>query len=320
MDSAVYWSSAYFNEAAIRSEWQSHPKSLERLSQIQGGGFREDWFAQNYLCGNKVRRAASIGAGRAETEVQMILKGYVEHFDLFDISPDGIQFAQQQLTSAGLGEHVTCHVVAPGVPVLQQNSYDLVMFVASLHHMPELPKTLTSATDALTRNGLLWCVNEYVGPDRFGYPKEHVEIASKIHRSLPVHLRKHGYNFIELPTPEQVAAADPSEAPNSSKILPTMRAMFPHLEVKELYGALAFIMFWGLNHNALYETDEGMTLVSTILAMDQVLTETGVLPSYFAHMVARKPTGSQRLASSLGIDPAGKLFHAASKFRRAVGL
>lgn len=297
MNSATFWSAAYFDTNAIRSEWQSHPMSLERLHRLQGGDFREDWFFKRYQNSTPIERAASVGAGRAETEVQMILKGHVRYFDLYDISPDGIYSAKATLEQHGLADRVTCHVVQPGVPVLPRSKYDLVMFVASLHHMPELPKTLVAAVDGLRENGHLWCVNEYIGPDRFNYPAHHVDVAARVHSRLPAEFRKHQLDFIELPTPEEVAAADPSEAPTSSKILPTMRAMFPKMEVKDLYGAFAFIIFWGLQHDALYDTEEGRVLVQHLLEIDEVLGESGFLPSYFAHLVVKKPRNFSRLST-----------------------
>ncbi|NSY71875.1 class I SAM-dependent methyltransferase [Agrobacterium tumefaciens] len=297
MDSASYWSAAYFDTSAIRSEWQAHPMSLARLYRLQGGDAREDWFFKKYLLSQPVERAASVGAGRAETEVQMILKGHVQHFDLYDISPDGIDSAKATLEKYGLGDRITCHVVTPGVPTLPKSQYDLVLFVASLHHMPELPKTLISAVNGLRVGGHLWCVNEYVGPDRFYYPVHHVEIAARVHSRLPAEFRKHQLDFIELPTPEQVATADPSEAPTSSQILPTMRAMFPSVDVKELYGAFAFIIFWGLQHDALYDTEEGRVLVRHLLEIDEVLAESRFMPSYFAHIVVRRPKNFSSLSA-----------------------
>ncbi|MBF3727189.1 methyltransferase, partial [Burkholderia pseudomallei] len=68
----------------------------------------------------------------------------------------------------------------------------------------------------------------------------------------------------------------------------TMRDMFPALEIMPLYGAFAFMVFWGLNHDALYETPEGTELTRFILGMDKALTDAGILPTYFAHIIARK--------------------------------
>ena len=297
MSSSSYWSANYFDVSAIRSEWQAHPMSLARLYRLQGGDAREDWFAKKYLRSQPVAGAASIGAGRAETEVQMILKGYVHHFDLFDISPEGINSARASLEQVGLGDRVTCHVVEPGVPTLPSLEYDLVMFVASLHHMPDLPRTVVSAVDGLKEGGHLWCVNEYVGPDRFNYPAHHVDIAKRVHSRLPAEFRKHKLDYIELPTPEQVSAADPSEAPASSKIVSTIHAMFPEMEMKELYGAFAFIIFWGLQHDALYDTEEGRTLVRYLLEIDEVLGENKFLPSYFVHIVVKRRTSFSRISS-----------------------
>jgi hypothetical protein len=69
--------------------------------------------------------------------------------------------------------------------------------------------------------------------------------------------------------------------------------LFSEVEITDLYGSFAFMLFWGLNHDALYETPEGAELVELILAMDQGLVECGTLPGYFAHLVARKTAATR---------------------------
>jgi hypothetical protein len=170
---------------------------------------------------------------------------------------------------------------------------------------------------------MIWCANEYIGPDRFDYPEEHAAISKTFYRHLPAPLRNKWHEELPRPTPEEVAAVDPTEAPVSSTIEPTMRRMFPDFEMLPLYGSFAFVIFWGLNHDALYETHEGAELVRFILAMDKTVGDSGLLPSYFAHIVVRKPTRWQELAMRLGLDPHGRLTKRAErlehKWERFVG-
>ncbi|MCS6468319.1 hypothetical protein NX865_30775 [Burkholderia thailandensis] len=92
-----------------------------------------------------------------------------------------------------------------------------------------------------------------------------------------------------------------------------MHRMFPALEIMPLYGAFAFMVFWGLNHDALYETPEGTELTRFILGMDRALTDAGILPTYFAHIVAQKNSDWPQRASRLGIDPDGPLYNCARR-------
>lgn len=287
-----YWSKHYFDEDYHRREWQAHPCAIERLWALQGGVARDDWFFRNHMNSTPVERAVSIGAGSAETEVEMLSKGYVGHFDLYDISPTGIEHAKQVATDRGFGDRITCHVVEPGVPQLLEQTYDLVMFVASLHHMPELDRTIQNVLRSMNDGAKFWAANEYIGPDRFAYPKEHRDIAVSFHAQLPLHLKLYGIESLEdcLPSAEDVAKADPSESPTSSMIVSTMKKYFPSLEVTPLYGSFAFVLFWGLEYDRLYDSDEGIRLVENVMRIDKAVVDSGMLPTYFAHLVAKAPS------------------------------
>jgi SAM-dependent methyltransferase len=304
---AAHWGEHYFSQSFNRQEWQAHPLSIQRQYELQGHQMREGWFATRYLHGRPARRAASFGAGRAETEIAMLEIGAVEHFDLYDVSPVGIEYAKECASKKGFGDRVTCHVGPVMEAHIPEGTYDLAMFVASLHHMEPLADTLRFANRVIKDDGFIWCANEYIGPDRFNYPERHAAIAKCFFHELPATLRSKWHEHLPLPTPQEVASVDPTEAPCSSLIEPTMRRMFPRLEMTPLYGGFAFIVFWGLNHDALYETPEGAELVRFILCMDKALGDSGVLPSYFAHIVARKTTRWQERAIQLGIDPQGAL-------------
>lgn len=285
---STYWENAYFDDAFNRSEWQAHPLSLKRLWSIQGEQSREDWFYSKYIRTGTIKHAVSIGAGRAETEIEMLRKGYVDHFILVDIAAAGINHAKERATQLGFGDRVTCKLIEPGVSALTEGTYDLVMHVASLHHMDDIGEAIAAALNGLKPGGFLWCANEYVGPNRFGYPKEHVNIVERYYSLLPLDMCKHQVQKLVLPTPEEVAAADPSEAPRSEEIVDTFARLAPDFEMTALYGSFAFIIFWGLEHNSLYETEEGRRLMVEILRIDQALVEANVLPTYFAHLVAHK--------------------------------
>jgi SAM-dependent methyltransferase len=312
---ASYWGAHYFEQTAIRAEWQSHPLALERLVALLGGRLREDWFAESYLSAGPAKRALGVGVGRAETELELLRKGHVEHFDLYDVSPVGLEFAKQCAEKLGLGDRVRCFVGDIQTANLPEGNYDLVTFMASLHHIAALKPTLRAVNRTLRPGGILWAGNEYIGPDRFNYPATHLSPARGLFLELPAHLKKNWSPVLPLPTPDEVAAADPSESPCSSQIVPTMQRIFPRLEIKPLYGSFAFMIFWGLNHDALYETPEGTELVRFILAMDKALVDGGMLPHYFAHLVAWKATPLQAKVIRLGIPAGGPMFHALQRLR-----
>lgn len=310
---AEYWGAKYLDPSFHRAEWQAHPHSLARLAAIQGGVDRDVWFAQNYLKGTPARRALGIGSGTAQTELSMIERGYVEHFDLFDVSPIGIEHAKATAEKAGYGHRVTTHCTDFAAAKIEPGSYDLVVFVASLHHMSDIEGALRAANAALKPNGWLWGANEYVGPDRFNFPEAHVRYVRHFFRSIPRRFRK--LDDLMFPTPEEVAAADPSESIHSSQIISTMRRLFPYLDILDLYGSFAFIIFWGINPDAIYESEEGADIVNMILGLDRGMVECGILPGYFAHLVAHKTTPLQERFIRAGLHPNGIPYRALRRIR-----
>ena len=270
-----------------RQEWQAHPLAIERQYIIQGNQMREAWFVKNYLK-QPVKRAIGIGVGRAETEIALLESGAVEHYDLFDVSPVGLDYAMSCAQEKGFAHRVTAHCMPISDTKLSPNTYDLATFVASLHHMTDLEDVLREVNSSLTEVGIIWAANEYIGPDRFNYPAEDAALARCFFQELPAALRNRWHASLPGPTPEEVETVDPTESPCSSKIVETMQRLFPGVEVTSLYGAFAFILFWGLDHDTLYDTPQGNELVRFVLAMDRALEKAKILPPYFAHLVAWK--------------------------------
>ena len=84
---------------------------------------------------------------------------------------------------------------------------------------------------------------------------------------------------------------DPTEAVHSADILPTMREIWPDLEVYGQYGSLLFMLMWGLNYNAIYEDPKCFGLFGELVKLETMLVDRGALPHYFVNAIARKPKG-----------------------------
>lgn len=132
---------------------------------------------------------------------------------------------------------------------------------------------------------------EYVGPNRFAFPPDHVDLARQIYRTLDPALRC-GLADLPVPDPLAVAAADPTESIRSQEIIGACRRVFPATQVISEDVCLTLILWYGLNHNSLYETDAGRDLVRWVLQIDQSLVQAGRLPTYHAEIVSRKLTNA----------------------------
>lgn len=297
---AEYWNQRHFDPAFLRGEWSFHPYAKQRLHGLLGQvASREEWFHNRFIRGRTGLRALGIGVGRAASELALLAMGGIERYELFDVSPVALADGQREAERLGVADRAVFRNLDITGTALPDGAYDVITFIASLHHMVELEAVLRKCERALAPGGVLWAA-EYIGPDHFQYPPEHTDLARRLFRMLHPEVRRAGEPELKFPSREEVIANDPTESPHSSQIVETMRGIWPDAEVIGTYGTLAFIIMWTLDHDALYDTESGREAFRTLLDIDTAMIDAGLLPHYFAYLIARKPQrGGARAAGGV---------------------
>jgi SAM-dependent methyltransferase len=290
---AEYWDEQHDAGTFLRAEWSRHPLALARLQRILGAATREEWFARTYLAGRSARRGLGIGVGPARSELRLLASGAVERYDLYDVSPGSLASAREQAERLGLMDRVRIFCADIHTVSLPPETYDVVTFIASLHHIERLDDVLRACYAALAPGGILWAA-EYIGPDRFAYPDADTAFAKRLYRVLDPGVKKAWEPELRFPTPEEVAAADPTESVHSSEIVSAMRRVFARTEVIPTYGTLSFILSWCLDPDAIHDTEKGRDAFQTILDIDTAMLDAGQLPHYFAYLIGHKPAAPPR--------------------------
>jgi SAM-dependent methyltransferase len=264
-----------------RSEWQGHPAYRERRARSLHGRLDHEWLIAKFP--NPIERALGAGCGIAEFELKVLASGAVDHFDLFDVSAGSLEIARRSAEHLGLSDRITIH---HGDMFSASGNYGLVTFVGSLHHSLDVCQAVRFAHDILEPGGFLYG-DEYIGPRRFAYPLEHSELAKSLYRSLAPELRS-PWPELPQPDPADVAAADPTEAVESDLIMSELHRQFPQVDSVPQHGALAFMLWWGLDHDALWESQLGREFASLLFDLDESLALSGRLPDYFSLISARR--------------------------------
>ncbi|MHB8646038.1 MAG: class I SAM-dependent methyltransferase, partial [Thermomicrobiales bacterium] len=219
-------------------------------------------------------------------ELLLVQRGMVGTYDLFDISQRSLDIARETARQFGIEDRVRLYREDIYEAKIAENAYDLVTFISSLHHMHDLDAILQRASRALKGDGSL-VADEYIGPNRFDFPAEHLAFARRLFQVLDSSL-KGPRSELPVPTPEGMIAADPTEAVHAAEILDAVSRVFPHVTVTPMRNTLPFIMWPGLNADALFDTPQGDALVQILIAADDALIAAGQLPNYLALIVARK--------------------------------
>jgi len=226
-----------------------------------------------------------------ERELESI--GCFRRMDGIDVTPALIEKAREQAAAANLST-ITYHATSIEEFPLEDESVDVVWFNGSLHHINSLESTLLRLSRTLKGGGYLFA-NEYIGPSYFGLTPRQKEVITGAHLLIPRRFR--GFlddkQFGELlppqiPDPDEVRAADPSEAVRAGEIVPLLKESFEVLKVNPAGGTILQFLLSGIAGNFRADDPDSITTLNLLFAIEDTLLELGDLPSDFAVIVARK--------------------------------
>jgi len=232
-------------------------------------------------------RAVSIGCGTAEKELRLISEGIVNHFDLYELSEKRAAAGLGKAKAAGVEDQVT-FCVRDAFLQKEEGKYDLVYWDNSLHHMMDVDDALSWSKACLRPGGWL-VMNDFVGPSRFQWEDYNIEMCNRVRSMLPDHyFQRPGddsgkFNrLISRPTPEKIIALDPSEAADSSRIIPSLDKYFPGATISPTGGAIYHIGFAGLYGNMDMSDKYDRSVIDWMLLVDEVLMKQGMTHYAFA--------------------------------------
>ncbi len=211
-------------------------------------------------------RACSIGCGDANKEIELLKAGLVEHFHLFELSEERARHGMRLAEQAGLAGRV--HYTVGDAFAQAHEPYDFFLWNSALHHMPDARAALAFSRASLVPGGAL-CLQDYTGPTRFQWPPAMLAAINSARVFL-------GGEPVRLPSIPLIEASDPSEAIDSSSILPALAELFPRAEVRPLGGVIYFAALAGAPADIPFAT------LRRLLALDKRLVDNGMSLFTFA--------------------------------------
>ena len=161
---------------------------------------------------------------------------------------------------------------------------------SSVHHVKEL-EVLFDWVTGTVQSGGVFVLQEYVGPSRFQWSPKQLEIAQGVLPLIPEFFRRlpdgTHKESIWTPTPEEMAASDPTEAVRSAEILPLLEDRFEVVRRVDHGGALVMLLLHGIARNFHHENYESLVLLQFLLHMDDLLLRERVLETNFCDVIVR---------------------------------
>ena len=243
-----------------------------------------------------VDRALELACGRGDLALGLVKAGFAKHIDAFDVSDTAVEDARRKATENGL-QNVNFEVVDVNSVELPVDTYDLVYFNQSLHHIEALEHVYEQIAHSLKAGGIFF-VNDYVGPSRMQWTDKQLEIMNEVLAVLPERYRvlldgNLGYkgtlkDTVHRTPVEVYLKVDPSEGVRSAEIIPLAKEYFDVLDERSLGGTIHYELLRGIIHNFDVNNEQDMALLEMILLLERMLLENNVIDADFKYFIAKK--------------------------------
>lgn len=294
--------------APTHVSWMDDPRVRASINEMVGGVVplsTGDWFLAQ-LNGRRFERGLSIGCGGGMLERVAIRLDLCRSIDAFDGSVQSLRLARAMAEKEGCAGRIRYFASDFNRPTLPRDTYDIVFFNQSLHHVGKLEKLFRAIVRAMKRDAVMY-LDEYIGPSRTEWNDALIAPHREAFAALPRDVRKSDV----LPLPIQ--ADDPSEAIRSSEIVEQLAIGF-HVEMRGYGGNLLSVLYPLIDWTRAPED-----LLPRLIEQDHALAKQG---SYHAVMLARPPAGMRRIYAMLRwlIEPKAKRVMFEVRKRLAVAL
>ncbi len=217
----------------VQTGWfQDPPGRVARyVNELLTGDEYKPWFRLIEDNG-PFRRACSLGSGASLIERELIRRGAVDTWHLYDLSWRALRRAKWSMGRYWF--RVRTYVADVNSVTLPPATYDLILCNSCLHHFVQLERILDEIAKALTDDGLV-AVYDFVGETRLQWSEARIAFQQKLLDGVPQEFRISPDARIERP---DMATLSPFEAVRSEEIPALLQERFRPELWKTLCGAL----------------------------------------------------------------------------------
>lgn len=252
-----------------------------------------DWFFRQVAAERALPldRVLVLGCGMALVEHQLVRMGWARQVIAMDLSARALDTARAATEEAKLDGityvQADLNALPLGAGEFQRGTFDAVLGISGVHHCAELERLYDALGDLLVQDGFLY-LDEYVGPSRFQYTPYQVRTINRLLQQLPDRLVTNGRGVLKrsfrAPTPDEVIAADPSEAVRSADLLQALDRRFRVVRHRGYGGAILHPLLAQIAQN--FDETAQPYLQALLLAEDE-MQRAGEITDDFAVVIAR---------------------------------
>lgn len=271
-NSQIYYHGQYWNDFSLVLEYM-----CENFT-----GDKNKWWVQDFkerFCETPYERGLILNCGNGWVERELVDLGIVKQVVAFDYLLDLLRIAE---TKRG-GRPISYFQADANQIDFEENQFDLIVNVASLHHVQYINRLCHVMCKVITENGIL--VNyDYIGPHRNQYPFRQWYYIKRVNRSLPDSIKKFPIIKPHLPT---MIHEDPTEAIHSELIVDSVARYFEIVERHDTGGGIAYELLTNNPKLKHVPVDELDVHIRRILKLDKEYTKLKRVPPLFSYFLAK---------------------------------
>jgi len=261
--------------------WNDFPLVLEYMCE-NFTGEKNKWWVQDFkerFCQMPFEHGLVLNCGNGWVERELIDLGIVKRITAFDYLPDLLRIAENEK-----GKRPISYFQADANKIdFGENRFDLIVNVASLHHVQYINRLCRIMGKTIVEDGIL--VNyDYIGPHRNQYLLKHWYYIKQVNHSLPASIKKSPIMKPHLPT---MMSVDPTEAIHSELIIESVERYFDIFERHDTGGGIAYELLTNNPKLKNVPTDELHTHIGRILKLDKEYTNLKRVPPMFSYFLAK---------------------------------
>ena len=278
--------------------WWDIPDVMDRWNMMISGDSKVDYcehLMRRHFAGGRNMIALSLGSGTGYREIELAKSGRFERIDAVEIARPRIAYSRERADRAGFSGAINYIEADAASVALAEGSYDLVIAEQFLHHVSPLGPMLGRIRDFLKPAGF-FIFNEFVGPSRFQWTDAQLDAVNGLLARLPDKYRRRWKGgtvkrSVHRPGRLAVTLYDPTEAVESSRIVPLVGETFDVVETRGYGGAVLQLLFGDIAGNFLSGDPEPKRLLAMCFAVEDDLLRSGAIESDFRVGICRAPRG-----------------------------
>lgn len=283
---------AWTHTDSAPTHWWDLPEITARWNYLITGDEEKEYynyFTEKYLDGKNSLSALSLACGTGSRELKWFETKKFYLIDAYDLSKKRIDYAIKIAGQKGYDKVINYKCADIYEIPIKEDFYDIIFGEQSLHHLTPLDELFLRVKKMLKPDGY-FLINEYVGADRFQWDEKQLRAANDLLQTFPIKFRKYWKSNtikkrVYAPSRLRMLLSDPSEAVESSNILPMLDKHFELIEMKNYGGTILQLVFDKIAHNFLTDDLETKNLLKQCFDFEDKLISEGKLKSNFIFAV-----------------------------------